>query len=81
MTPVAEEEGIRLGIHPEDPPVEDRGGVPGLLRSFDAFKRLMRFADSDYNAIEFCQGTFSEMPCASSARWQPPSATGERSCR
>ena len=62
VTPVAEEEGIRLGIHPEDPPVEDRGGVPGLLRSFGAFKRLMSFYDSDYNAIEFCQGTFSEMP-------------------
>ena len=62
ITPVAEEEGIRLGIHPEDPPVEDRGGVPGLLRSFDAFKKLMSFSDSHYNAIEFCQGTFSEMP-------------------
>lgn len=62
LTPVAEEEGIRCGIHPDDPPVPQRAGVPGLLRSFDAFKKLMSFYESDYNAIEFCQGTFSEMP-------------------
>ncbi|MFW6195636.1 MAG: mannonate dehydratase, partial [Chloroflexota bacterium] len=62
VTPVAEEEGIRLGIHPDDPPVPKRGGVPSLLRSFDAYKRLMDFYPSDHNAIEFCQGTFSEMP-------------------
>jgi mannonate dehydratase len=61
ITPVAEEEGIRCGIHPDDPPVESRGGVPGLLRSFAAYKRLMDIYPSDYNAIEFCQGTFSEM--------------------
>ena len=36
--------------------------MPGLFRSFDAFKRLVEIVDSDYNAIEFCQGTFFEMP-------------------
>ena len=61
LTPVAEEEGIRCGIHPDDPPMPVRGGVPGLLRSFDAYKRLMDIYPSDHNAIEFCQGTFSEM--------------------
>lgn len=61
LTPLAEEEGIRCGIHPDDPPVPVRGKVPGLLRSFDAYKRLLSIYPSDYNAIEFCQGTFSEM--------------------
>jgi mannonate dehydratase len=61
ITPVAEEEGIRLGIHPCDPPVEKLGGIPQLLRSFDAYKRLTEIVDSPNNAIEFCQGTFSEM--------------------
>lgn len=61
ITPVAEEEGIRLGIHPDDPPVPELGGVPRLLRSFDAYKRLTEIYPSDSNAIEFCQGTFSEM--------------------
>ena len=61
VTPVAEKEGIRLGIHPDDPPVASLGGVPRLLRSFQAYKRLMDIYPSDSNAIEFCQGTFSEM--------------------
>ena len=61
VTPVAEEAGIRLGIHPDDPPVPELGGVPRLLRSFDAFKRLTGIVDSPSNGIEFCQGTFSEM--------------------
>ena len=61
ITPIAEEEGIRLGIHPCDPPVEKLGGIPQLLRSFDAYKRLIEIYPSDSNGIEFCQGTFSEM--------------------
>ena len=61
ITPIAEEEGIRLGIHPCDPPVETLGGIPQLLRSFDAYKRLIEIYPSDSNGIEFCQGTFSEM--------------------
>ena len=61
ITPVAEEEGIRLGIHPCDPPVEVLGGIPQVLRSFAAYKRLVEIYPSDANGIEFCQGTFSEM--------------------
>ena len=61
VTPVAEEEGIRLGIHPDDPPVDNLGGVPRIMTNFDAFKRLIEIYPSDSNAIEFCQGTFSEM--------------------
>ena len=61
ITPVAEGAGIRLGIHPDDPPVPELGGVPRLLGSFDAYKRLTSIVDSPSNAIEFCQGTFSEM--------------------
>ena len=61
VTPVAEEEGIRLGIHPDDPPVDELGGVPRIMTNFAAFKRLIEIYPSDHNAIEFCQGTFSEM--------------------
>ena len=61
ITPIAEEEGIRLGIHPSDPPVPKLGGIPRLFRSFAAYKRLIEIYPSDSNAIEFCQGSFSEM--------------------
>ena len=58
---MAETAGIRLGIHPDDPPVPQLGGIPRLLGSFEDFKRLIEIVDSPSNAIEFCQGTFSEM--------------------
>ena len=72
ITPIAEEEGIRLGIHPCDPPVDVLGGVPQLLRSFQAYKRLIEIYPSDANAIEFCQGTFSEMDDGSRHLRQDP---------
>ena len=61
ITPIAEEEGIRLGIHPCDPPVPVLGGIPQLLRNFAAYKRLVEIYPSDCNGIEFCQGTMAEM--------------------
>src|SRR3981081_3274483 len=61
ITPIAEQEGIRLGIHPCDPPVPTLGGIPQLLRNFAAYKRLGEIDPSDCNGIEFCQGTMAEM--------------------
>ncbi len=61
ITPIAEEECIRIGIHPDDPPVDSVGEIPRLLNSFDSYKRLIEIVDSPSNAIEFCQRTFSEM--------------------
>jgi mannonate dehydratase len=61
ITPVAEEEGIRLGIHPCDPPVDQLGGIPQLFRSYENYRRYLDIYPSDYCAIEFCQGTISEM--------------------
>jgi mannonate dehydratase len=61
VTPVAEKEGIRLGIHPDDPPTPELAGLPRILRNHAAYRRLIEIYPSDANAIEFCQGTFSEM--------------------
>ena len=33
ITPIAEEEGIKLGIHPCDPPVPVLGGIPQLMKA------------------------------------------------
>ena len=61
ITPIAEEEGIRLGIPPCDPPVDQLGGIPQLFRSYDNYRRYLDIYPSDNCAIEFCQGTVSEM--------------------
>ncbi|MHB1295579.1 MAG: mannonate dehydratase [Anaerolineae bacterium] len=59
--PVAEKEGVMLALHPDDPPVPVIAGVARIIRSIDAYKRVMRIIESPANGIEFCQGTVAEM--------------------
>lgn len=39
VIPVAEEAGVKLALHPDDPPVPSLGGVARIFNSFDGFKR------------------------------------------
>lgn len=64
VMPVAEREGVVMALHPDDPPVPKIAGVARIIRSIDAYKRVMDMVDSPSNCIEFCQGTISEM-CSS----------------
>jgi len=61
MIPVAEESGIKMGIHPDDPPVESLGGIARIFRNFEGFKRAMEIVDSPNHGLEFCQGCWTEM--------------------
>ncbi len=61
VLPVAAEAGVRLQLHPNDPPV-DHQGVARIFSSTDAFARAMEISDaSPYSGILFCVGTWSEM--------------------
>jgi mannonate dehydratase len=59
--PVAESSGVRLALHPDDPPVESIGGVARPFRSFDGLRRAVELADSPAFGLEFCLGTVSSM--------------------
>jgi mannonate dehydratase len=60
VIPAAEEYGVRIALHPNDPPVESMGGVPCLIRNFDDYKRAMEIAGSDYFGMELCCGCWVE---------------------
>jgi len=61
VLPVAEDAGVRLQLHPNDPPVTHQG-VARLFRSTEAFRRAMDIADhSPYSGILFCTGCWAEM--------------------
>ena len=62
VIPVAEEAGVRMGLHPDDPPISPIAGVARIFRSHAALRRLVETVPSHNNAVEFCQGTVSEMP-------------------
>jgi len=61
LVPVAEEAGVRLALHPDDPPVESLGGVARIFRNFEGFRRAMELADSPMSGLDFCHGCWSEM--------------------
>ena len=61
VVPVAEAHGVRLALHPDDPPVPSLGGVPRLFRSPAALRRALELADSPAFGLEFCLGTVSSM--------------------
>lgn len=60
VLPVAEEAGVKLALHPDDPPVPSLGGIPRLFRNIDGFKRAMELGDSPNHGLDFCMGTWTE---------------------
>ena len=61
VVPVAVQEGIRIGIHPDDPPVPELGGVSRcIFSSFDGYKRALEIAGSPNVGICLCVGCWLE---------------------
>ena len=61
VVPVAEEVGIRIGIHPDDPPVPELGGVPRcIFGNFDGYVRALEIANSPNIGVCLCCGTWME---------------------
>lgn len=61
VVPVAEAAGVRLGLHPDDPPAPQLRGTARIFSSVAGLKRVIETVPSECNAIEFCQGTVTEM--------------------
>jgi len=61
VAPVAEEAGVRIGIHPDDPPVPELGGVPRcIFGTFDGYVRALQIANSRNVGVCLCCGTWME---------------------
>jgi mannonate dehydratase len=61
LVPVAEEAGVTLAAHQDDPPVPKLRGIARLLYKVENLQRLLDLVPSERNQLEFCQGTVSEM--------------------
>ncbi len=61
VVPVAERAGVRIALHPDDPPIPEVRGVPHIMTTPDAFERVLTTVDSEYSGITFCQGNFALM--------------------
>jgi mannonate dehydratase len=61
LIPVAEEAGVTLAAHPDDPPLPTVRGQPRLVYQPSLYQRLIDLKPSRCNALEFCVGTLAEM--------------------
>lgn len=61
VVPVAEEAGVEMAMHPDDPPLSPIRGIGRIMRTVDNFQKLVDLVPSSSNGITFCQGNFALM--------------------
>lgn len=57
VLPVAEACGVKLALHPDDPPLAECNGQPQIITSNDALHRVVKLAPSSSNCICYCVGS------------------------
>jgi len=77
VVPEADKAGVRLAMHPDDPPQHMDRGVPRIMSSVADYRRLLDVIPSDYNGITLCQGNFALMPEVLSGETSIPSVIRE----
>lgn len=61
VVPVAEEAGVFIGVHPDDPPLYDLGGIPRcIFGTFAGYKRALEIANSPNIGVCLCVGCWLE---------------------
>lgn len=61
IIPVAEEAGVGMAVHPNDPPAAISRGHEQILITFDGFKRMVNLVDSPANGMTAHPGFYNEL--------------------
>ncbi|HET6560231.1 MAG TPA: mannonate dehydratase [Prolixibacteraceae bacterium] len=61
VMPVAEAYGVKMALHPDDPPISPFRGVGRILTSAEAYEKILARYPGPSNGIAFCQATFKTM--------------------
>lgn len=61
IVPVAEANGIKMAIHPDDPPYPVFG-LPRIVRSKENLQRIVDIVDSPSNGLTLCSGALGSNP-------------------
>ena len=60
VIPVAEKAGVRMALHPNDPPMAISKGNPQIIRGMDGWKRLLDIAKTPFHGMTFDPGVSRE---------------------
>ncbi|MEI6913245.1 mannonate dehydratase, partial [Klebsiella pneumoniae] len=61
IIPVCEEVGVKMAIHPDDPPYSIFG-LPRVVKNRDDLAKICDAVDSPANGITLCTGSIAEDP-------------------
>lgn len=61
VVPVAEDAGVKMALHPDDPPVSSVRGIPRLVTSVENYERILDLYSSPNHGVTLCQGNFAAM--------------------
>ncbi len=61
VIPVAEKAGVKMALHPDDPPISPLRGIGRILTSATNYRRVLNLVPSPVNGITFCQANFKLM--------------------
>ncbi len=61
VMPVAISNGVKMALHPDDPPISPVHGIARILTSADAIRKALSFSNSPSHGLTFCQGTYVTM--------------------
>lgn len=61
LVPVAEEAGVKLAAHPDDPPMPYIRQTPRLVYQPNMYQQLIDMKPSPNNCLEYCLGSIAEM--------------------
>jgi len=61
VIPVAEEAGVKMVLHPDDPQVPSLAGIARIIRSIESYDRVFEIMPSSANCMDLCLGCFSQI--------------------
>jgi mannonate dehydratase len=61
VVPVAEEAGVKMAMHPDDPPLSPIRGVARIMSTVENYQRMIDLVPSPMNGVGLCQGNFALM--------------------
>jgi mannonate dehydratase len=61
IMPVAEANGVKMALHPDDPPISPVLGIARIFTSSEAIEKALSFSSSPSHGLTFCQGSYVTM--------------------
>ncbi len=61
VLPAAESAGVKMGLHPDDPPVSPLRGIGRIFSTPDGVRRALSLSNCPEHGVTFCQGCYTTM--------------------